>query len=204
MTPGRASGRVTRENVRQRPAPRSFDASRSGRADPVEGDEQRQDHQRQIVVDHAEQHRGARVEDLERPPSPPIACSSVRDPPFGGEDHLPADRAHQEVRPERHEHERDQDAASCSRAPFTRHPVRDRRPDHEAQRGAGDPDPQRVQERRRRTSGRAPRRSGRTRGCRSRGCRTCPACSRSCTRRPSATGATKNSSQPHPRRDRER
>ena len=64
-SPGRAIGRVIWRKVAQRPAPRSLDASIERPVHAFEGHVEREDHERQVAVDEAEQDRRRRPEDLE-------------------------------------------------------------------------------------------------------------------------------------------
>ena len=81
--PRQASGNVTWKNVRTRLAPRSLLGFPQRRVEPVECDEQREDHQRQVVVDDAELHREAGVEQPEVGVAQADVLEPVREEPLG-------------------------------------------------------------------------------------------------------------------------
>ncbi len=145
MTPGRASGQG---HPRERAPPAGAEVLArlpQGLAHPVEGDEEREDHQRQVVVDDADEHRGARVEDVEGVGGEVEGLQDGGEPALRREDDLPADGPDEEVRPVRHHDERDEHPPPL-RWRLDRHPVGRRHPDGQAEEGAGHPDPQGVLE----------------------------------------------------------
>ena len=143
------------------------------RIEPVERHEQREDHERQVVVDDAELHGLAGVEEADRRVAQADRLHPVRQEAVGAEHDAPRDRADQEARPERHDDEAEQHAPPPRRH-LHRQPVGEREGDHEAQRRADERDAQRLAEHLEQVAGRA--RCGSCRARAGRGRSSCSTC----------------------------
>ena len=132
-----------------------------GGIEPVERDEQREDHQRQVVVDDTELHREAGVEQLDRRVAQaPVDAAGSRGTRAGEHD-LPGDRADQEVREERDHQEHRAGARAAVPAPSPRGSRRTGSPISEAQRRADDRRPHALLQHGEERVARAPRCTGR-------------------------------------------
>ena len=65
MRPGSAIGSVTWRKVAQRPAPEVLGCLDERAVHALEGHVQREDHERQIAIDHADEHAELRAQDPE-------------------------------------------------------------------------------------------------------------------------------------------
>ena len=103
-----------------------------GGVDPGHDAEQREHHERQQHVHHADLHAHHVVDEGERPVDHAPPDEDLVDEASLSEDHHPGERAHEDARPERHQHEHDQDGADARRDDG--HQVGERVAEHAARR----------------------------------------------------------------------
>ncbi len=98
----------------------------------IEGHEQREDHERQVVVDHADLHRLARVEHRQRAAEDVGRLQPLRDEASRRQHDAPGHRPDEEARPERDDHQAEGHAAPL-RADLHGHPVGEGEADEQAE-----------------------------------------------------------------------